>query len=96
VEVPVTAGTLKNLRVWSSWAGDPAYVEVNVVINGNDAFLYCGVSAGTSCLNPFATAPVSTGDRVSLRMFYYYPAGGSSSLMRTNYSIELHPLTPPE
>jgi hypothetical protein len=80
--------------VWGG-LGNDAYVDVYVLINGNYT-LNCGVSAGGSCQSLFSTVPVSAGDRVSLAMYYYnYNYGPSfSSVMRINYSIELHPVPP--
>jgi hypothetical protein len=95
VEIPVPAGTLENLRVRSqSPEGDSVYVEVYVVVDGNITALSCGVTAGSGCEDTVHTVTVPAGSLVSLAIYSY--TAGPSALIRTNYSLEFQPATPPQ
>jgi hypothetical protein len=91
VQVPVSAGSLSNLRVWShSPDGLGVYTEVYLLVNGGYTGVWCGLTPGTGCSSSL-TATVFAGDLISLAVYYY--TAGPAPLVRTNYSLEFRPAT---
>jgi acetylornithine deacetylase/succinyl-diaminopimelate desuccinylase-like protein len=88
VGVPLSAGTLINLRVNTGEALQQGTVEVRVLVDGVDTGLTCSVGSGlTGCSDLATSVPVNADQVVALRVVVLNTIGAAAT--RVNFSLEV-------